>query len=114
MTKAKEVASTDVPAEAEFDSALEELLNRNPMENMGRIISGVLEFLTMRALHDGPFYILTDDKRAMTVFACDDDTTALLAVLPDNFKAWEEDSEVPPFDTNSDPGDEQVDTTKAE
>lgn len=98
----------------EMPTALNALLMGHTMEDIGLTISGVLEFLTLRALHDGPFYILTEDKRAITVFACDDDTISLLDALPNNFKSWDEDSEVPPFDTNSDPGDEQVDVTKAE
>jgi hypothetical protein len=37
------------------------------------MISGVLEFLTMRALHEGPYYIMTDNKEAITVFAANKD-----------------------------------------
>ena len=98
----------------EMPTALGALLMGHTMEDIGLTISGVLEFLTLRALHDGPFYILTEDKRAITIFACDADVVALLDVLPDNVKSWEEGSEVPPFDTNSDPGDEQVDVTETE
>ena len=97
----------EVPTPEEYDSAMTEMLATTNMEQLGRTISGVLEFLTMRALHDGAFYIMTDDQMAITVFAANEDATALRAALPDNFKSWEEDLSKPEVITNRDPGDEQ-------
>jgi hypothetical protein len=44
----------DEPTEAEFNTAMEQLLHENDMDEVGRLISGVLEFLPLRALlhHD--------------------------------------------------------------
>ena len=53
----------DVPMpDAEYATAMEELLNESTAEQLGKTISGVLEFLTMRAYHQGPFYMMTDDE----------------------------------------------------
>ena len=97
----------------EMPTALSALLMGNTMEDIGFTISGVLEFLTLRALHEGPYFIKTSDNRAITVFACDEDAMKILDLLPDNVKSWDDDN-VPPFDTDTDPGDEQSDATKAE
>ena len=97
----------EIPTSEEYDSAMTEMLATTDMEQLGRTISGVLEFLTMRALHDGAFYIMTDDGMAITVFAANDDAKALREVLPDNFKSWEEDTDKPVAITNRDTGDEQ-------
>ena len=99
--------------EEEYNSAMQELITTVDEEELGRTIAGVLEFLTMRALHDGGYYIMTDDERAITVFAADEDAKLLLDLLPPHFKSWEDDMEVPPFDTDSDPGDEQDEPTPA-
>lgn len=92
------------------ESAMQRLLNNEDMESLGMTIAGVLEFLTMRALHDGAFYIMTDDEKAITVFAADEDAANLKAALPEHFKSWEEElsePEMPEVLTNVDPGDEQ-------
>jgi len=97
----------DVPmTEKEYATAMEELLNETTMEDLGKTISGVLEFLTMRAFHEGPYYIMTDDEEAITVLATGDSATALKSVLPDNFKPWDEVDE-PEVITDRDTGDEQ-------
>lgn len=98
-------SSEELP-EGEYASAMEELLGTVEQEHLGRIVAGVLEFLTVRAIIDGPFYLMTDDERAITVFAAEDDAVALRDALPNNFKAWNEDEEQD-FLTNHDPGDEQ-------
>lgn len=96
----------------EYDSAMTELMAGVDLAQLGRTISGVLEFLTMRAVHDGSYYIMTDDKAAITVIACGDDTQKILDLLPEHFKSWDDEmenseAEVAPFDSNRDPGDEQ-------
>lgn len=101
--------------DVEKQTPIMELLEGADMETIGRKISGVLEFLTMRAVDGGPFYITTDDKRAVTVFAVDGDADALLLMLPENFKSWEE--EIAPIIeeeviTNRDLGDEQDDSAE--
>ena len=100
----------------EQESAMQRLLNNEDMESLGMTIAGVLEFLTMRALHDGAFYIMTDDEKAITVFAAEDDATALKAALPEHFKSWEDElsepEAMPEVLTNVDPGDEQDDKTE--
>lgn len=101
---------TDEPVDmtdAEYQSAMHELLSAVSEDQLGRIIAGVLEFLTARAVIDGAFYILTDDEQAITVFAANEDATALRDALPEHFKSWDDEMEVPPFDTDRDPGDEQ-------
>ena len=91
------------------DSAMAELLNTADNDSLGRTIAGVLEFLTVRAIIDGPFYLMTDDKQAITVIAAHEDAAALHAGLPNNFKSWDEyvDEE---FVTNRDLRDEQDET----
>jgi hypothetical protein len=95
--------------EAEFNTALEELLATHNEQTLGSTIAGVLEFLTARALLDGPFYLLTDDKQAITVIATDETATKVLESLPENVKSWEEMLSVdePVVITDRDPGDEQ-------
>lgn len=93
--------------DAEYQSAMHELLSAVSEDQLGRIIAGVLEFLTARAVIDGAFYILTDDEQAITVFAANEDAAALRDALPEHFKSWDDEMEVPPFDTDRDPGDEQ-------
>jgi len=100
--------------EPEVVTALELLMRDNTLEDMSITISGVLEFLTLRALHGGPYYIKTVDDRAITVFATDEDAMKILEVLPSNVKSWEDIEDVPPFDTDSDPGDEQVESSETE
>lgn len=100
--------------EDEYNSAMEELLSEVSQENLGRVVAGVLEFLTVRAIIDGPFYLLTDDEQAITVMAANEDAAALRNALPDNFKAWDDYVEPEPdFLVNRDPGDEQDEPTPA-
>ncbi len=102
----------DVPTpDKEFFTAMDELLNESTADELGRTISGVLEFLTMKAFHEGPYYIMTDGQEAITVFATLDSAVALKKNLPDNFKAWDEGDEEDEAEviTNRDPGDEQED-----
>ena len=103
----------DTPTEMtqeEYESAMHELLSTVAEDELGRIIAGVLEFLTARAVIDGGFYILTDDEQAITVFAANEDAKIIRDLLPEHFKSWEDEIDEPeviPFDTNRDPGDEQ-------
>jgi hypothetical protein len=102
----------DEMTDAEYASAMEELLSEVDQERLGRIVAGVLEFLTVRAIIDGPFYLLTDDEQAITVMAANEDATALRAALPENFKAWDDYADTDPeFITNRDTGDEQDEPT---
>lgn len=96
------------------ETAMEQLLNDVSMEELGRVVSGVLEFLTVRAWADGSYYIMTDDKQALTVIATQEDVQAILDVLPDNVLSWEEleAKSQEEFLTNADPGDEQPDDTE--
>jgi hypothetical protein len=102
------VGNPDSPemTDAEYDSAMAELLAEVDEENLGRIIAGVLEFLTVRAIIDGPFYLMTDDEQAITVLAAHEDAAALRDALPENFKSWDEYNDQG-FITDRDPGDEQ-------
>ena len=79
---------------------------------IGERIAGVLEFLTVRAVMDAPFYIFTEDENAVVLVAAGDDVAKirdLLGVM--DIKRWEdelsEDADVLPFITDADPGDEQ-------
>ena len=96
------------------DTALEQLLKETPTEDLGRVVSGVLEFLTVRAWADGSYYIMTDDKQALTVIATQDDVQLILDNLPDTILSWEElEAKVQAeFLTNTDPGDEQDGSTE--
>ena len=100
----EDVSMTDT----EYATAMESLLNENTMEEVGQMISGVLEFLTAKAVHDGPYYIETDNKEAITVFAANKDAITLKESLPDKFKMWDEEDE-PEAITDRDTGDEQDD-----
>ena len=104
------------PTEAEFNTAMEQLLHENDMDEVGRLISGVLEFLTLRALHEGPYYIMTDDRKAITVFAANEHAEELLSILPDTIRPWddlddgeysEDTADTPEVITDRDTGDEQ-------
>lgn len=95
-------------SEEEFNSALEELLATTNEEMLGRTIAGVLEFLTVRAIVDGPFYLLTDDEKAITVVAADDAAQEVKNALPESIKAWDEyEDDNVTYLNNVDPGDEQ-------
>jgi len=94
--------------EEEYQTAMAELLASVDEEQLSRTVAGVLEFLTMRAIIDGPFYLMTDDKQAITVIAANEDATNLLEVIPDNFKSWEEYiTDTVEYISDRDPGDEQ-------
>lgn len=91
--------------ETEYRSAMEELFATIEQEALGTVISGVLEFLTAKAVIEGPYYIMTDDKQAVTVFASNEAAETLMRILPENFTSWEDETDE--FITNADPGDEQ-------
>ena len=57
---------------------------------------------------------MTDDKQALTVIATQDDVQLILDNLPDTILSWEElEAKVQAeFLTNTDPGDEQDDSTE--
>lgn len=94
--------------DAEFETAMEELLATIDQEQFGRTIAGVLEFLTVRAMLAGPFYLLTDDEQAITIIAANESAKELRDLLPDNVKSWEELlASEEEYITNADPGDEQ-------
>lgn len=93
--------------ETEYRSAMEELFATIEQEALGTVISGVLEFLTAKAVIEGPYYIMTDDKQAVTVFASNEAAETLMRILPENFTSWEDEDETDEFITNADPGDEQ-------
>jgi len=95
----------------EYTSAMHELVSTTNEDSLGRTIAGVLEFLTARAILDGPYYITTDDGEAIAVFAANEATKTLLELLPENYKTWEDDMDEPEFLTNADPGDEQDEPT---
>lgn len=92
-------------------TAMQELLTEGNMEDLSRTISGVLEFLTVRASVEGPYYILADGGVAVTIFAANDDVQRVIDTLPDHVKPWEDMSnpEEDDFLSNADPGDEQDD-----
>ena len=85
---------------------------------VGDRISGVLEFLTVRAALDAPFYIYADNKQSIVVIAANEDVEPIVEMLPEHFKNWDDpldtvDEDIPPFDTNRDPGDEQEDSDES-
>lgn len=87
---------------------------------VGDRISGVLEFLTVRAALDAPFFIYADNKESIVVIAAGEDVAPIAENLPDNFKNWDDELDeaptvdnVVPFNTDSDPGDEQDEPTPA-
>lgn len=97
--------NTPEPTEAEIQQAMEEI----DFERLNSMVVSVLEYLTVRAVVDAPYYIMTDDKKAIALFAADADVEAILSVLPDNFKCMND--EIEDFITNADPGDEQDEST---
>ena len=84
---------------------------------VGDRISGVLEFLTVRAALDAPFYIYADNKQSIVVIAANEDVEPIAENLPEHFKNWEDPldtvPEAPPFLTGVDPGDEQEDSDES-
>lgn len=95
----------------EYDSAMTELLTQIDEDRLGRTIAGVLEFLTVRAIVDGPFYLMTDDEQAITIIAAHEDAKKIRDLLPDNFLSWDQYEDKEDFITNADPGDEQDEPT---
>ncbi len=114
MSKLEVPAENAEMTEEEYASAMHELLSEVAEEDLGKTISGVLEFLMMRAIMDGGYYIMADDENAITVFAANEDAKELRSLLPKRFKDWKDalDDVEPimaePFLTNRDPGDEQL------
>ena len=101
------------------ESALNRFVNscEGDVEVLGDRISGVLEFLTVRAALDAPFVIYADNNESIVVVAAGDDVKPIAAALPDNFKQWEDELdtvEMPEeidFLSDTDPGDEQDEPT---
>jgi hypothetical protein len=98
--------------EVEYATAMEELLAQNTLDDLGKIISGVLEFLTARAVQEGSYYIMTDNKEAITVFAANEDAVAVKDSLPDSIKSWDDLTGEEQVITDRDPGDEQDGNTE--
>ena len=96
--------------EEEFGSAVEELLATTSEEMLGRTIAGVLEFLTIKAILDGPYYVVNEDGSAVTIVASNEDAEEAIKSLPDNFKNWDE-MEPVEYTSDSDPGDEADEPT---
>lgn len=107
----------------------EETIGETPMHRLiescdgdidiiGDRISGVLEFLTVRAALDAPFVIYADNKESVVVIAAGDDVSKVTDNLPEHFKDWDDEldtvpqmPEVETFLTDADPGDEQDEST---
>jgi hypothetical protein len=79
---------------------------------IGMRIAGVLEFLTLRAIVDKPFFITTENEDALVLFAADEDAKKIREALKDfDLKDWhdpldDEEVEAAPFIVDADPGDE--------
>jgi len=97
--------------DTEYRTAMEELFATIDEDSLSMVISGVLEFLTVKAVIEGPYYIMTDDKQAVTVFAANEDAETLVNTLPENFTSWEDEEQAEEFISNTDPGDEQNEPT---
>lgn len=85
-------------------------------EILGERISAVLEFLTLRAVADGPYYIFTDSEEAMVLFASGDISKNIRERLDGiKIKRWEDELEpaAENFLSNVDPGDEQDDSDES-
>lgn len=79
-------------------------------------ITGGLEFLILRAVMDGPFYMMSENENALIVFAADDEAKSLYKNLPEHYKNFEEPLEGDPMRvedpiSDRDPGDEQDEPT---
>jgi hypothetical protein len=93
--------------DAEYNSAMEELLNTVEVDNLGTIVAGVLEFLAVRAYAQGAYYILNEDGTAVTIVATKDDVEPIMEVLPVSVRSWDDlADDVVDYLTNADPGDE--------
>ena len=94
----------------ELGGAVEKMLLECDGDSMllGERIAGVLEFLTLRAVHDAPFIILTDNEEAMALFAAGDITQEIRDALADiEIKSWDDEMDAPDYLSDQDPGDEQ-------
>jgi len=97
----------DNMTDAEYNSAMEELLNTVEVDNLGTIVAGVLEFLAVRAYAQGAYYILNEDGTAVTIVATKDDVEPIMEVLPVSVRSWDDlADDVVDYLTNADPGDE--------
>ena len=74
--------SSNDMTEAEYESAMQELLSQVDVDALSRTVAGVLEFLSVRAFADGAYYILNEDGTAITVVAAKDDVQPILDSLP--------------------------------
>jgi hypothetical protein len=96
-----------------MESAVEKMLVEcdNDQEALGWRIAGVLEFLTLRAVADKPFFIFTDNEDAVTIVAAGDAVAEIRDRLDGmDIKRWEDPLEIDDevdFVANADPGDEQ-------
>ena len=94
-------------------SALEKFLIETGGDEtlIGERIAAVLEFLTIRAVMDGPYYVSTDDDKALVIFAVDEQAEKIRNSIPEDIvlKSWDDpmDAETETFLTDTDPGDEQ-------
>jgi hypothetical protein len=70
-------------------------------------ITGGLEFLILRAVMDGPFYMQSEAGNALIVFASDDEAQELFKNLPEHYKNFEDPLDSAEVITDRDPGDEQ-------
>lgn len=112
-----EDTNTDVPAEdAPKETPMHRLIDscEGNIDTVGDRISGVLEFLTVRAALDAPFVIYADNKESIVVIAAGEDVKSIEEHLPENFKTWDDEldtvpttPEVETFLANTDSGDEQ-------
>lgn len=92
--------------EEEARIAMDELMSEIDLDRMNMIVANVLEYLTYRAIHDTAYYIMTDDRSGMALFAAGDDVETLLNILPSTVKCMNDEYDED-FITNADPGDEQ-------
>lgn len=94
-----------------MNNALEQMITEcnGDEEALGTRIAGVLEFLTLRAVTDDPYYIFTDNEDAMTLVAAGPIVETIREALDGvKIKRWEDpmDGEEE-FITDRDPGDER-------
>lgn len=102
----------DAAVEGDDGSLVEDFLNNNSLEDMSAMIGMVLEFLTVRAHHGGPYYIMTQALDAMVVFVTGANVKELHDLLPEHYESWSGgdevvEVEVPIVITARDTGDEQ-------
>ena len=94
-----------------MNNALEQMITEcaGDEEALGTRIAGVLEFLTLRAVADDPYYIFTDNEDAMTLVAAGPVVEIIKEALSDvSIKRWEDPMEgEEDFFSDQDPGDER-------